>query len=57
MEHTLLGLAVQNDTVVLLLEPLHCVLLRQAVNETDLAGLASSLGDVVSWACKERDKC
>lgn len=57
MERTLLGLAVQNDTVVLLLEPLHCVLLRQAVNETDLAGLASSLGDVVSWACKERDKC
>lgn len=43
-----LFLGVQDDSVVLLLEPLHGVFLRETVLESDHATLASSLGDVVT---------
>jgi hypothetical protein len=43
-----LFLGVKNNTIVLLLEPLHGVFLCETVLEADHATLASSLGDVVS---------
>lgn len=46
-----LFLGVEDDTIILLLEPLHGVFLGETVLESDHAALASSLGDVV--ACKD----
>lgn len=46
-------LAVQNNTIVFLLEPLHGVFLCETVLEADHAALASSLSNVVS--CWDRE--
>lgn len=43
-----LFLGVEDDTIILLLEPLHGVFLRETVLESDHAALASSLSDVVT---------
>lgn len=46
-----LFLGVEDDTIILLLEPLHGVFLGETVLESDHAALASSLGDIV--ACRD----
>lgn len=45
----LLCFAVQDDTIVLLLEPLHGVFLCQTMGEANLAGFASPVGYVETW--------
>lgn len=42
-------LRVQDDTIVLLLEPLHGIFLGETVLEADDTSFASSLGDVITW--------
>merc|ERR1719462_842087 len=54
-ESHLLGLAGEDDAVVLGLEPLHSILLGQTVGETNLANLGSPVSNVHAWPA-EHDK-
>ena len=48
-----LGLAAEDDSVVLGLEPLHCVLLGQAVRESNMSNLAAPVLDVHAGTAKD----
>merc|ERR1719322_1135713 len=52
-ESHLLGLAGEDHTIVLGLEPLHSVLLSQAVGEANLADLSSPVSDVHAWPAED----
>merc|ERR1719462_750532 len=52
-ESHLLGLAGEDHTIVLGLEPLHGVLLSQAVGEANLADLSSPVSDVHAWPAED----
>lgn len=47
----LLSLRIEDNTIVFVLEPFHCVVLCETVRMADLSALTSSLSDVVS--CKK----
>ena len=44
-----LFLGVEDDTIILLLEPLHGVFLCETVLESNHATLASTLGNIITW--------
>merc|ERR1740116_596627 len=49
----LLGLAGEDDTVVLGLEPLHGILLGQTVGKSNLANLSSPVSNVHAWPAED----
>ena len=52
-ECNLLGLAAEDDTVILGLEPLHGVLLGQAVREHNVSNLAAPVMDIHAGTAKD----
>ena len=52
-EYNLLGLAAEDDTVILGLEPLHGVLLGQAVREPNVSNLAAPVLDIHARTAKD----